>query len=357
MAKSWEKKRISSKGAKVKDESKTKKQIIKELEGLCQQVTELEKVEAECKRMEGELQKSEEKYRGLVRNAVEGIYRSTVDGGILEANPALLEFFGYESEEKFEAISPYQVFVNREDRENFLKELKEKGEVKGYEIEYKRKDGKVVIGNEFARLIEEDGKKIIEGIIHDITERKKMENAIIQLNEVLHLINKIMGHDILNDLQVVSGALELYSESKDKKLLDKAHKRIARSVELIRRMRNLESLVASGGELTKHRVKEVVEDVIKKYSVDINVEGDGIVLADDAIYSVIDNIVNNAIVHGKTNKTNITIESKDNFCEIKIADYGKGIPDEIKEKVFDERFSHGERGGMGLGLYIVKKNN
>ncbi|MFO8132483.1 MAG: ATP-binding protein, partial [Thermoplasmatota archaeon] len=42
-------------------------------------------------------------------------------------------------------------------------------------------------------------------------------------------------------------------------------------------------------------------------------------------------------------------------CEIRVADEGSGIPDEIKQRVFEERFSHGSTGGSGLGLYIVKK--
>ena len=43
------------------------------------------------------------------------------------------------------------------------------------------------------------------------------------------------------------------------------------------------------------------------------------------------------------------------FCEIRVADYGKGIPEKIKDKVFEEGFSHGESASTGQGLYIVKK--
>ena len=71
--------------------------------------------------------------------------------------------------------------------------------------------------------------------------------------------------------------------------------------------------------------------------------------------SVIDNIIRNAIVHGEANKIDITTKGKDDICEIRIADYGIGIPDKIKEKVFNEGFRYGETGGTGLGLYIVKK--
>ena len=77
-------------------------------------------------------------------------------------------------------------------------------------------------------------------------------------------------------------------------------------------------------------------------------------LVDKAIYSVIDNIVNNAIVHGKTDRVDISIEDKGEFCEIRIADYGVGIPDDIKHLIFEEGFKYRSK-GSGLGLYIVKK--
>ncbi|KYC44638.1 MAG: sensory histidine kinase AtoS [Candidatus Methanofastidiosum methylothiophilum] len=41
---------------------------------------------------------------------------------------------------------------------------------------------------------------------------------------------------------------------------------------------------------------------------------------------------------------------------MKIIDHGKGIPDSIKSKIFNEEFSYGESRGTGLGLYISKKN-
>jgi len=78
-------------------------------------------------------------------------------------------------------------------------------------------------------------------------------------------------------------------------------------------------------------------------------------LCDDAIDSVMDNIVRNAVVHGGTDRIDISIEEKDDDCWMRIADYGKGIPDDIKLRIFGEGESFGEKRGSGLGLYIVKK--
>ena len=51
----------------------------------------------------------------------------------------------------------------------------------------------------------------------------------------------------------------------------------------------------------------------------------------------------------------IKIEKVRDMYEIRIADNGIGIPDEIKGRIFEEDFSHGEEARTGLGLYIVKK--
>ncbi|MEM2716548.1 MAG: ATP-binding protein, partial [Archaeoglobaceae archaeon] len=43
------------------------------------------------------------------------------------------------------------------------------------------------------------------------------------------------------------------------------------------------------------------------------------------------------------------------YAEIRIADFGKGIPDEVKPRIFEEGFTYGEKASTGLGLYIVKR--
>ena len=73
------------------------------------------------------------------------------------------------------------------------------------------------------------------------------------------------------------------------------------------------------------------------------------------MFSVLENIMRNAVIHSKTDRVDVDISSKDKSCQIKIADYGKGIPEPIKENIFEEGISFGDSKGSGLGLYIVKK--
>ena len=148
----------------------------------------------------------------------------------------------------------------------------------------------------------------------------------------------------------------LYVKSKDEELLREASAHVNKSLELINRMRELEIFISSHRGLKLYSVTEIVKGVIDGYpAITFNVEGECQVLADESLSSVIDNLIRNAVVHGKTDRIDIKIGDRDEYCEIRIADYGIGIAEEMKELIFDESFSYGENAGTGLGLYIVKK--
>lgn len=144
--------------------------------------------------MEEALKKSEEKYRRLVEEAVEGIYRVGIDGEILDINPAVSSMFGYSKEEFMEIGNVKKLYKNANDRERFIRKLMEEGKVEDYEIEYVRKDGKILVAKESARLTE-DG--VIEGIIHDVTEEKEYEKKLKAIAEVS---NALIGRIKLGDI-------------------------------------------------------------------------------------------------------------------------------------------------------------
>jgi|GEM_PF-754968 PAS domain S-box-containing protein len=298
---------------------------------------------------------AEQFFEGLFTNSPIGVY-IVQDGKFKMVNPQFLKITGYSREELLGRDS--LTLVVPEDRglvrEKAIKMLK--GECfTPYEYRAISKNGEIKWVMETVTSIQYQGRRAALGSFMDVTERKEAEKAIIQLNEVLRLINKIIRHDILNNLSAISGALETFVETRDERLLETARKAVDKGIELIKRMRELELLVSSAGDLRPFSAREVVKEVVKDYPIEFNVEGDCQVLADDALISVIDNIVKNAIIHSESEKIDIKIEKKGEFCEIKIVDYGKGIPDEIKDRIFEEGFKYGKTGRSGLGLYIVKK--
>lgn len=194
-------------------------------------------------------------------------------------------------------------------------------------------------------------------VFHDVTPLVDAYRKIEELNEVLRLMNKILRHDVLNKLAIIRGNLEILSEALEKKEIEKALKTVDDAVEIIERTRGLEKSIM-GGEIKAVKLREVVEDVaenVRKLGAEVELKGDAVVLADEAIYSVIDNIMSNAIKHGEATKISVKIEKEGDFCRITIADNGKGLPMQFAEKLFTEGFSYGKRAGTGLGLYIVKK--
>jgi len=129
------------------------------------------------------LQESEEKYRSIFENAVEGFFQSTPEGSFINVNPALAKMFGYKSPEEIICIISdisKQFYVNTEDRINFQETLLRVGSVENYEYMARRKDGSHIWISSSARAVYDDNATVIhfEGNVNDITERKQSEEAL-----------------------------------------------------------------------------------------------------------------------------------------------------------------------------------
>ncbi len=194
--------------------------------------------------------------------------------------------------------------------------------------------------------------ELLDVMIEYIIYWDGMYKRVVEGSNLLRLLNKILRHDILNDFNAIQLSIETYLEVGDRNLLKSVLERIQKSIKFIKNVEGVEELV-DFKELKQLRLSYVLAEVLGKYDAKIKVSGDGIVKATEVLTSVFDNLIQNAVKHGKASEVYIKIKKKGNFYEIKISDNGKGIPEEVKESVFDEGFSYG--GGSGLGLYISKK--
>jgi signal transduction histidine kinase len=183
----------------------------------------------------------------------------------------------------------------------------------------------------------------------------KNRTRIKSINEVLTLTNKILRHDLANKFTAVKLTLE-DRKSIQKKTIDSIRESAEEGIEIIQGMRSLEQLTHKE-ENEIIALKPLLERIVKRNTIPITIKGKDLsVKADSALYSVFRNLIENAKTHGKTKKITITISQKNNFAEIAVKDFGKGISDDIKHRLFEEGFSHGETGNTGIGLFIVKKN-
>jgi diguanylate cyclase (GGDEF)-like protein/PAS domain S-box-containing protein len=127
------------------------------------------------------LRQSEASYRSLFENIPDGIYRTTPDGQILSANPALVRMFGYENEEEFKRkFRANQLYLRPADREKYLQLLEAEDEIHNNEITLKRKDGSLLIALENVRRQRDAAGNTLfyEGVLTDITERKQIEDDL-----------------------------------------------------------------------------------------------------------------------------------------------------------------------------------
>ncbi len=130
------------------------------------------------------ISESEEKYRELVTNIKIGIFRATPEGKLLEANPAVVEMFGYTNAAKFLNMNKGNLYDNPEDYSHFIDELEEKGIVKNKDFTLKREDGELFWASITSAAIKDKSGKIVyyDTVIEDITERKKLEEEVQRLS-------------------------------------------------------------------------------------------------------------------------------------------------------------------------------
>jgi PAS domain S-box-containing protein len=159
----------------------TRDQLVDEVAKLRRRVGELETETSEHKRAESTLKESEQKYRSLVENINVGIYRATpgTHGRYVEVNSAMVRIFGYETKDELLALDISGTYQNPEDRGKYSNKLTDKGLVLNEELNMKKKDGTPIIVSDTGVTVRDSKGEIeyFDGIVEDVTERKKAEEA------------------------------------------------------------------------------------------------------------------------------------------------------------------------------------
>ena len=126
------------------------------------------------KQVEEKLKINEEKYRSLFERSLDGIYESTIEGKYIDANPALTKMLGYDSkEELFRIDIPTQLYASKDDRPKINKRDRV------FETKLKKKDRSIIYVEISSRVVYKNDKPAFyEGMVRDITERKKIEEQL-----------------------------------------------------------------------------------------------------------------------------------------------------------------------------------
>ena len=223
----------------------------------------------EHKRAEEALRESEEKYKTLTSNINVGVYRNTVGpkGKFIEANPAIVKMFGYQSREEFLKLNVADLYQNPADRKKFNEKMLKDGFVRGEELQLKNKDGIPFIGSVSAVAVENDQGEVMyyDGIIEDITERKLAEEALrIKDSAMASSINAIAIADLEGNLTYVNNSfLKLWGYDDDRQVLGKPAvafwQREEKAAEVVEALRDKGSWM---GELVARRKDGSLFDVL-----------------------------------------------------------------------------------------------
>ncbi len=296
------------------------------------------------------LREAERTYRGIFENAVEGIFVTSAEGRLLNANPALVHLLGYDEPAKILGTN-IAVYYPGNAWDLLLKELRTKGIVRDFEIVFMRRDGTQRTGIVYARADRDSGGKLvrIQGILNDITEQKEVERERYRAQEaqrkfveaqLMTLRYQINPHFLFN----VLNSLDALSKTDP-----------ARITELIRQLsRYLRSTLSPGesGMVPVVQEMSVVESYLNlekvRFEEDLVVSIDASEEVGDAMIPelLIQPVVENAVKHGmKTSPAPLRIDvacmAAGRFIRIDVSNSGKWI-------LPDDNRGGTREGGLGL---------
>jgi PAS domain S-box-containing protein len=149
---------------------------------------------SELKRLQEEVARREKKYRRIFEGSHDMIYTTNQPGEILDVNQAGVEMLGYGTKQELQKNSTAKdLYLKDLDRDKFLAVINSKGHVKDYEVDFKMRNGTPIHALISSRRYEnpETGDIEYEGIIKDITRRKRTEEDLKQRNRELSILNRI----------------------------------------------------------------------------------------------------------------------------------------------------------------------
>ena len=340
------------------------------------------------KKAQESLRASEEKYRSLFEESKDAVFVSTPEGKFIDINPAGVELFGYASKEELLNIDiAGDLYVNPEDRKIYGRMLHEKGFVKDYQLEMKRKDGRKVTVLSTSLIVRDEKGSVTayRGMMRDMTEYKKLEEQLMQAQK-MEAVGQLAGgvaHDFNNIISAIIGygyLLQKKMGSDDplradvEQILESANRaaEVTRSLLAFSRKQimnvrpvNINDIISKIERLLSRLIGEDIE-VSTVFAVP-----DPICIADAGqIEQVLLNLATNArdaMPHGGklTISTELT-QLDDGFIRthgygktggdalITVSDNGMGMKQEEMEKIFEPFYTTKETGkGTGLGLAMV----
>lgn len=324
----------------------------------------------ERKRVEEELVQSEERYRSIFENAVEGIFQTTLDGKYVAVNPALARMYGYDSpDDMISTIMDIasQLYVDPGRRDEFICLMQAQEEVTGFEALVYRKDGSFIWISESVRTRRDQAGVLIgyEGTVEHITERKLAEERLrATLEEVRMLSGRLatveeeerirIARELHDELGVgltclkidlsrlativgdgVSADARVNLDDKVRSMVEQVDRTIAAVQRLVTQLRpalldNLGLVAAIEWQCHDFQKRTGIPCTCVTSAEDIAMEPERAT----ALFRICQEALTNTARHAQATAVTIKLESHHDSLQLVVADNGVGIP---TTKVSDRR--------------------
>lgn len=357
---------------------------------------ESDRVEEELRRSQDALKKSEKKYRNIFEKATQGIFQFAPDGRLLTANTAFAQILGYHSpEEAINSITNVKekLFVNPAKREAFFRLIQEEGSVKGFESRVFRKDKTMIHISQNVHEVRGENQNLLfyEGIVEDITEKKKAEelkmakDAAEAANRAKSEFIAHMSHEIRTPMNAILGFTELLEE----RIRDKQQREYLNAIassgksllSLINDILDLSKIEAGKLEMQYaafnphslfNEIQQIFSHEIHARGLDLYMEIDpslpkSLLLDEARLREILFNLVGNAIKFTEKGYIKLVLSKqykKDDHSLLdlifSVRDTGIGIPEDQQGLIFEafkqqEGQSFTKYQGTGLGLSITRR--
>jgi len=301
------------------------------------------------------LRENERKYRELIEMAPFPVVITDLETRTVMFINAKAEKVFEISKEKAKGEPVEDYYLNPEDRIKMMSDILEKGVSTDIEVRMKTATGKVFWAYISAVATTFDGKNALFSAFNDISERKRMEDALRVTNSKLMLLSSISRHDLMNQLIALSGYLRLAEGSKDEAMLRTTFSKMDANMGSVRHMiefmKDYQELgVTAPGWF---RISDLVEAARSKLAMGRIIVvadlGEAQVYGDALLEKVFYNLFDNSLRHGeRVTRIYIHIEERPGGTVIVYHDDGVGVSAENKERIFQRGF--GKNSGLGLFL-------
>ena len=303
---------------------------------------------------EAALRETGEKYRRILENMQDGYFQVDENGIITMVNPSAVRMYGYAAAEEMIGLPAHALYARPEAREEMLRNLRDAtpGGLTDFNADGLRKDGTtfgISLSVQFNRD-EEGGIRGTEAIVRDISERRAMEHALQEANRKLTLLGSITRHDVANKVAVINGYAQAARMQKlTPEIAVYLSKIEAAGADISRQIAFTKTYQELGVNApTWVSIPDLVERQ-RAEGVAITCTCHAEVYADPMLEKVFFNLIDNAVRHGeKVTEIAIRCNPGPDGLVVTVADNGAGVPEELKEKIFERGF--GKHTGFGLFL-------